>query len=781
MAERETILKLKADTTGVEQGLNNVEESLKGVNKEVDELAKAGKTDPFAKKLEEIDKRVKSGGLSMRELTKEIKNYETIAIQAGRTSPVGQQALASAASLQDELGDLRNEIKNLSHDGANMQAALQLGGGVVAGYTAFQSATVLLGKENEDLQKTFVKLQAAQSALMAIEQLRASLEKESFLMIKAKALQTNILSAATAAYTAVVGTTTGAVKLFRLALVSTGIGAIIVGIGLLIANFDAVQIAVKKVVKWFASMGEQVARLIEWYNEMGIAAKIALYILAAPIFLLIEAYQLLFGEVEKGTAEQMKRDRERSEMLEREGKKITDAYNKEVARIKEKRRLEKEAFDEKQVEFDLNIARAEAEGKNTDALNIKKLEAILIEKKAVLQHNQDLINAMIDRYTLEAQLRGKSLDDFLLSIGINKAATEQLLKDQLLAQEQAVFQADTELMAFKHNISKKSAALSAEARKKEEEENKKLYDKMKADAQAAYDIQVKLADQLFARRVSARDKLAQLQNEASNDEMAQLEYAHQLRIETLDETIPEEYALKLYYEELYLQEQAALREKWRLEDEEAEKKTAEEKKAANVAIAEQTMELALAINDFANQIADNKIAKIQRDAKKELSTKGLTEQQKYNIELKAAKAVDDINRKKFQRDKAFRIANAVMDGAGATIKALASAPPPANFILAGLVGASAAVNIATISAQKFEGSAASLTPPDFSSASSSESGSGSDTGNNQQTGGQQTNVTTATENLINGGSTKVVLSMVELNKMQNEMNQIDAVSTIGGG
>ena len=44
-----------------------------------------------------------------------------------------------------------------------------------------------------------------------------------------------------AIYSTVVGTSTGAMKLFRIALASTGIGLIVIALGLLIANFDKVK------------------------------------------------------------------------------------------------------------------------------------------------------------------------------------------------------------------------------------------------------------------------------------------------------------------------------------------------------------------------------------------------------------------------------------------------------------------------------------------------------------------------------------------------------------
>lgn len=64
------------------------------------------------------------------------------------------------------------------------------------------------------------------------------LQKESGVMLLANDLKLKALAAAQAIYSTAVGTSTGALKLFRVALLSTGIGAIVVGIGLLIANWD---------------------------------------------------------------------------------------------------------------------------------------------------------------------------------------------------------------------------------------------------------------------------------------------------------------------------------------------------------------------------------------------------------------------------------------------------------------------------------------------------------------------------------------------------------------
>ena len=64
------------------------------------------------------------------------------------------------------------------------------------------------------------------------------------------------------------GKGTKAMKIFRLALASTGIGLIIIGIGLLIANFDKVSAAVKSfgnmVYKFFKPQIDLVIDALQW-------------------------------------------------------------------------------------------------------------------------------------------------------------------------------------------------------------------------------------------------------------------------------------------------------------------------------------------------------------------------------------------------------------------------------------------------------------------------------------------------------------------------------------
>lgn len=70
-----------------------------------------------------------------------------------------------------------------------------------------------------------------------------------------------------AIYSTVVGTSTGAMKLFRIALVATGIGALVVGLGLLIANFDKVKKVVLNLIPGLANVGEFVENLVNGFTD----------------------------------------------------------------------------------------------------------------------------------------------------------------------------------------------------------------------------------------------------------------------------------------------------------------------------------------------------------------------------------------------------------------------------------------------------------------------------------------------------------------------------------
>ena len=204
----------------------------------IKDVQKTTNSSNVEEKFNSLNQAIDKGEGSVEDLRKAIKSYQTIALSAGRTSPIGQEALKRSAQLKDKLTDLDNEVNRLSQDGKNLQGAMQIGGGVVAGYQAFTGVTALLGVENEELMKTMVKLQASMSLLQSIEQIRLATEKESQAMQTIKEAKTKVLTALNYLYAGSIKVINGALKSFRGALISTGLGALVVLIGVIIAKWD---------------------------------------------------------------------------------------------------------------------------------------------------------------------------------------------------------------------------------------------------------------------------------------------------------------------------------------------------------------------------------------------------------------------------------------------------------------------------------------------------------------------------------------------------------------
>jgi hypothetical protein len=108
---------------------------------------------------------------------------------------------------------------------------------------AFQLAegyTAVFGEENQELQESLIRLNGIMAITSSIEQARNILIEQARTKTGLYAVATNVLTASQTAYNVVVGTSTGALKLFRIALAATGIGLLIIALGALFTNFDKV-------------------------------------------------------------------------------------------------------------------------------------------------------------------------------------------------------------------------------------------------------------------------------------------------------------------------------------------------------------------------------------------------------------------------------------------------------------------------------------------------------------------------------------------------------------
>lgn len=199
---------------------------------DVDVLNAQGGLDKFVDTLKETEQQSVSLKTELRKLKEQLATlpegtaeYDKIAKKAGEVS--------------DKLGDINTKVKNLGSDTKGIDAVVQGAQTLSGAFSVASSASALLGDENEDLQKTMLKVESAIGLTVGIQSIANALQKESALVLGVQSVATKVQIALQTAYTAVVGTSTGALKALKVALISTGIGAFVVLLGSLIASMSS--------------------------------------------------------------------------------------------------------------------------------------------------------------------------------------------------------------------------------------------------------------------------------------------------------------------------------------------------------------------------------------------------------------------------------------------------------------------------------------------------------------------------------------------------------------
>lgn len=173
-----------------------------------------------------LEDETQKGTQSARSQLKSLRDEMQALEQSGQKNTQRFRELqAQAGGLADQIGDTQAQIKAMASDTRTLDTLLGVGQGLAGAFAVAQGAAALFGDENEELQKAMLKVQAALAILNGVQAVANVLNKDSALMV-------NLNAAAQRVYALAVGTSTGALKAFRIALVSTGIGAFVVALGL---------------------------------------------------------------------------------------------------------------------------------------------------------------------------------------------------------------------------------------------------------------------------------------------------------------------------------------------------------------------------------------------------------------------------------------------------------------------------------------------------------------------------------------------------------------------
>lgn len=196
-----------------------------------------------------------------QEIQGEVK--KTNGVLAGSAKPIDTVTEATY-----DYGKAWSEVqKGTEQTRAKFESVQKMASGLASGFAAVQGAAALFGAENENLQKTLVKVQAAMAIAQGIGGLKDLIEgfsqaKTAFtgasmglkaFQVDAVTTQTTMAGVATATNVA-----TAATNKFKAALIKTGIGAILVGIGYAIgAIIDKLDKATEEQEEYNKAIEEQ--------------------------------------------------------------------------------------------------------------------------------------------------------------------------------------------------------------------------------------------------------------------------------------------------------------------------------------------------------------------------------------------------------------------------------------------------------------------------------------------------------------------------------------------
>ena len=163
-----------------------------------------------------IELEVKTNAASLKSQLREAQaEVQTLSEKFGVTSQEATAAARKAAELKDAIGDAKALTDAFNPD-AKFNALSTSIGGVLNGFQAFEGALGLVGVEGEEVQKTLLKVQSAMALSEGINGIMAA--KDSFVNLGA-VIKTNLVAAFSS---------------LKTAIITTGIGALVIAVGLLL-------------------------------------------------------------------------------------------------------------------------------------------------------------------------------------------------------------------------------------------------------------------------------------------------------------------------------------------------------------------------------------------------------------------------------------------------------------------------------------------------------------------------------------------------------------------
>ena len=172
-----------------------VDEFVRGFKEGVElELKKSAKElEAFKAKLEDTGKK---GGTATKSLKQELRELtQQIARAKAEGGPIDQAAINRAGELKDAMADANAEIANAGSDTKNLDNLVGSISAAAGAFSAVQGAAALFGDESEELQKSLLKVNGAMALATGLQQVANALQKEGAITLGLITVQQKIQNA----------------------------------------------------------------------------------------------------------------------------------------------------------------------------------------------------------------------------------------------------------------------------------------------------------------------------------------------------------------------------------------------------------------------------------------------------------------------------------------------------------------------------------------------------------------------------------------------------------
>jgi hypothetical protein len=733
-----------------------IEDALKAAGVSLEEFLDALKNGP-----PEAEKATESLRQRLKNLTTQIAELK---LRGEDNTEQFKELVIEAGRVKDAMADAGQEIKNVASDTSAFDGLISAASGVAGGFAVAQGVTALFGEESEELQKTLLRVNAAMSILQGLQQVQNVLQKESAAsrLLDTIAAKAQIITQRI--YTAVTGHATAATVAFKVALASTGIGLLVVGVLALVQALNEEDDALEQVnseLERNKAIIDADIKSIERRTDIAVAeaqkaGKAESDITRIRGKALLEQRKAL----QDGNRDLIRR----SEGLDR----TSDAYVNLSKAVDENNEAIKE-IDTKLIIENINLQKQSAEEAKKSAEEAKKAaeeRAKKLQELRLRELNDQL--AALERQLLVAEEGGEEelrikqrivaakarieLEGENLTINQKRLIQEKAAKEQLDLERDRNKKLTAEALAGQISLNNAVLAkvktsdddrlllqisnleLQAQAEINAAEGNsnkiKEIIAKRDADIaslrknfidqQAEQEIALLTANEgvnnRFQQKVAANEKKSVLERIRALQQLAEFDFGI---LDSREKALEDQLAKGLISEQEYNLRYAILQDdKAKIAEDTENKITGLHKSESEKRrkIDEETIELALNVasevsgilGELFDQQAERDEQKVEAERAKVqelLETGVITEKEAINRNKRIDNEEKKLRRQAAQRDKALAIFDSVIATAKAVVQALA-VPPAPNFVLAAIAGAFGAAQTALIAARpipKFKG------------------------------------------------------------------------------